>query len=325
MAALIGAILVATLVGTAAGHAHIAALGLATVLIVGVTIPIALVRLVTVHVKIERTRATAGDEVEFRVRCPTPFGWPTPGLVLRSPFSDEQQSLTVSVSRHERIMSFLAPRRGVYDLGQMVVSCSFPFGLLAARKLVANAGTAIIWPRPIAIELPINTRVVSIAGELLCRTGDQGDAAGVRPYRRGDSMRVIHWRQTARHDQLIVRDRSIAGWPRQLGRLDNRQCSYRNPEEFELAVRLAAGMLTVARAREAALSLSIDNAQLNITTAEDARRALDVLAAARMEVFDPRMPAGAEWVITSRQGWQSFNGLGGWPVFVEDHQREAVC
>ncbi len=36
------------------------------------------------------------------------------------------------------------------------------------------------------------------------RVGSTGDILGVRPYRRGDSPRRIHWAQTARHDRLIV-------------------------------------------------------------------------------------------------------------------------
>jgi uncharacterized protein (DUF58 family) len=36
------------------------------------------------------------------------------------------------------------------------------------------------------------------------KVGSNGDVLGVRPYRRGDSPRRIHWRQSARHDRLIV-------------------------------------------------------------------------------------------------------------------------
>jgi uncharacterized protein (DUF58 family) len=36
------------------------------------------------------------------------------------------------------------------------------------------------------------------------KVGSNGDVLGVRPYRRGDSPRRIHWGQSARHDRLIV-------------------------------------------------------------------------------------------------------------------------
>lgn len=36
--------------------------------------------------------------------------------------------------------------------------------------------------------------------------GSNGDVLGVRPFRRGDSPRRIHWGQSARHDRLIVRE-----------------------------------------------------------------------------------------------------------------------
>ena len=36
------------------------------------------------------------------------------------------------------------------------------------------------------------------------RAGTMGDLTGVRPYRRGDSIRRVHWPQSARHGTLIV-------------------------------------------------------------------------------------------------------------------------
>ena len=36
------------------------------------------------------------------------------------------------------------------------------------------------------------------------RPGTWGDVLGVRPYRRGDVLRRIHWPQSARHGQLVV-------------------------------------------------------------------------------------------------------------------------
>ncbi|WP_165249969.1 DUF58 domain-containing protein, partial [Paludisphaera soli] len=36
------------------------------------------------------------------------------------------------------------------------------------------------------------------------RPGTSGDLLGVRPYRRGDSLRRVHWPQSARHETLIV-------------------------------------------------------------------------------------------------------------------------
>jgi len=36
------------------------------------------------------------------------------------------------------------------------------------------------------------------------KVGTNGDVMGVRPYRRGDSPRRIHWGQSAKHDRLVV-------------------------------------------------------------------------------------------------------------------------
>jgi uncharacterized protein (DUF58 family) len=45
------------------------------------------------------------------------------------------------------------------------------------------------------------------------KVGNNGDVLGVRPYRRGDSPRRIHWAQSARHDRLIVCELQANGRP----------------------------------------------------------------------------------------------------------------
>jgi hypothetical protein len=42
------------------------------------------------------------------------------------------------------------------------------------------------------------------AGSLRDRAGTEGEVIGARPYRQGDSLRRVHWPQTARRDVLIV-------------------------------------------------------------------------------------------------------------------------
>lgn len=45
------------------------------------------------------------------------------------------------------------------------------------------------------------------------KPGTAGDILGVRPFREGDSLRRIHWPQTARHGKLIVCERQTPGLP----------------------------------------------------------------------------------------------------------------
>jgi uncharacterized protein (DUF58 family) len=78
------------------------------------------------------------------------------------------------------------------------------------------------------------------------RTGDSGDVLGVRPYRRGDPRRRIHWAQTARHDRLIVCERQALSSPRAQVVLDADPAVHRGAGangSREWAIRLAASLV----------------------------------------------------------------------------------
>ncbi|HRK29751.1 MAG TPA: DUF58 domain-containing protein [Tepidisphaeraceae bacterium] len=313
--ALLGAAVVAAVVGTAAAHAHIAAVGLLSVLVVGLTVPAAVARWLFVRMEAVQTRVTAGESVDFHVNQPV---LSLPGLCLKSPFSqDRQPLLRMSRDRPTRIR-FRAPRRGVYYIGQAALLSSFPFGLLHASKMVASSSTVVVWPRPIPVNLSAVGRRPSHDAAAVWRSGDDGDAAGVRPYRRGDSMRMIHWHQSARHDRLIVRDRAAAARPTISCRLDCRTSSYSDTDEFDLAVGVAAGMVAAARAIGASMTLSIRSTFFNVVSESDARRVMDALSAVQLEAGDSVTTGAVEVLITSRRGWATINSPGGSPMLVED-------
>ena len=65
----------------------------------------------------------------------------------------------------------------------------------------------------------------------------------MRPYRRGDSLRRIHWPQTARHGQLVVCEVQASAVPCVQILLDNHPCSHAGlgPDgSYEWAIRIAA-------------------------------------------------------------------------------------
>jgi uncharacterized protein (DUF58 family) len=110
--------------------------------------------------------------------------------------------------------SFLPRRRGLFPEGPMVVSCGFPFGFYSARRRVFVRGQMLVWPE--VVTLPPLSRAIA-AGRALedsfdsRRTGTLGELTGARPHRPGESLRRIHWPQTARHNRLIVSEQSAAG------------------------------------------------------------------------------------------------------------------
>ena len=75
------------------------------------------------------------------------------------------------------------------------------------------------------------------------KPGTWGDLLGVRPYRRGDTLRRIHWPQTARHGQLVVCEVQASAVPRIQIVLDTYPGSHvgSGPDSSrEWAIRIAA-------------------------------------------------------------------------------------
>jgi uncharacterized protein (DUF58 family) len=64
----------------------------------------------------------------------------------------------------------------------------------------------LVWPRTYPVgPVPMVSGDRQVEGNVSRnKVGSNGDVLGVRPYRRGDSPRRIHWGQSARHDRLIV-------------------------------------------------------------------------------------------------------------------------
>ncbi len=142
---------------------------------------------------------------------------------------------------------FTPSRRGEYPLGEAYVTCRLPFDLWTARRRLTVERKLLVWPATHVVgPIPEGAgRSEQAALSLRDRAGTQGDFLGVRPYRRGDSLRRVHWGQTARYDRLIVCEVEAATIPAVRVTLDVNVSTYPGPEGdacFENAVREAASL-----------------------------------------------------------------------------------
>lgn len=103
-------------------------------------------------------------------------------------------------------------RRGRGHFWPVRVVSSYPFGLIEHSREVLPAEEALIWPALGEIERGRLSRVLE-----RCRTRQrarharpertaQQEIHGLRPFRTGDSPRLIHWRTSARRGELMVRE-----------------------------------------------------------------------------------------------------------------------
>jgi uncharacterized protein (DUF58 family) len=137
--------------------------------------------------------------------------------------------------------------RGRYPIGPLVIRLTDPFGLCELTRSFPSVDQLTVIPQ--VVPLPR----VRLAGEY-AGAGDSRarsvavhgeDDAATREYRRGDDLRRVHWRSTARTGELMVRREEQPWESRATVVLDTRAQAHRGEgptASFEWAVSAAASV-----------------------------------------------------------------------------------
>jgi uncharacterized protein (DUF58 family) len=195
--------------------------------------------------------------------------------------------LNLGVGGQTKVMVEITPhRRGVIRLNDLRVVLPDPLSLFQrCCKVKAPAATLTVLPRryPLPpIELPGSARF-QVGGEVTGNAiGNAGEFVGLRDYRDGDPLRLIHWRSWARTGRPIVKELEDTYYPRYGLVLDTFPTS--GPGElFEDVVAVAASFAAAIDTRESLLDLMFIKDQAHIVTAgrglAKAEKLLEVLAA----------------------------------------------
>lgn len=204
--------------------------------------------LLVVHVELTNTRRRRGSwavVAEERIERVCDKGRPSP-MRPNVYFSYVAAGQTQARAYRGRLS-----QRGRYRLGPMRLWSRFPFGLFRRTLVVGTADTVTVFPRLGRLTRRWATRhheAFEGTQRRERRSGrTQGDFYGVRAWQQGDSRRWVHWRASARHGTLLVRqfeqhrNRDVAVL------LDLWQPEKPRPEHqdnVELAVSFAATVVT---------------------------------------------------------------------------------
>ena len=154
----------------------------------------------TVRVVLEITNPGRVPRYFFTMADPCP---------LEAPGSEMKRLLVGYVAPHSSVLgsySVVCYRRGEYQFGPIRVECSAPFGMFRSRRKVKAPLRVLVYPQV------FDFAIASPQGELLegvtvpTPTQRSGDVRGSREYQPGDSLRQVHWRSSARHGQLMVKE-----------------------------------------------------------------------------------------------------------------------
>lgn len=178
--------------------------------------------------------------------------------------------------------------RGRYRIGPLLVRSIDPFGL--ARNDMAFATTTEVAVTPTVHPLGRLTSGASGAAAEAhsARAGLVGqDDVLVREYRRGDDVRRVHWRSTARVGELMVRREEQSWQPTTRLLLDNRRSAHAGTGasgSFEWAVSAAAsaGMALLASGSTIELGLADGSTALDADRSVRGQQLLDQLTDVRL-------------------------------------------
>jgi uncharacterized protein (DUF58 family) len=154
----------------------------------------------------------AGEAVALEVVL-THQGRTRHGLGLRLHDAPHASAVWCDVPAQGQQLAHLAivpAHRGWHDVPTLVVETVFPFGLFRAWSVWRPAARVLAWPRPETPAPPLPALAASGGEEHAARRGEGSELDGVRPWRRGDTMRQVVWKKVARSGELVSRETSQA-------------------------------------------------------------------------------------------------------------------
>ena len=196
------------------------AAALSSLIAVGIIWPAIAVRAVVFSLKAAERQCREDDPCELVLKAKNRLPLPVWGLAIEGFLdrrcSTETDSIPTVALAFVRALSTTTYRftvrpelRGEYPDGDALITCSFPFGIWTAKKTLRDISPLMVWPKtyPITGQRSAVGRTAAEIGEGN-RPGRTGDFLGIREYQRGDLMKQVNWKATAKTGDLVVTQRS---------------------------------------------------------------------------------------------------------------------
>lgn len=149
----------------------------------------------------------------------------------------------------ERVVGYTvrSDLRGRYPIGPMTVRLNDPFGLVELKRAFQSTTALVVTPRVVPLPVIPLAGAWTGSGDNRPRAFATGSAEDVtvREYRRGDDLRRVHWRSSARVGELMVRREEQPWQSRATLFLDNRTFAHRGSgaaSSMEHAVSVTASI-----------------------------------------------------------------------------------
>jgi hypothetical protein len=210
------------------------------------------------------------------------------------PSGELPRRLLGSVRGYRAVLEYelRSEHRGRFLIGPLRVTHGDPFGLVTTERRIADPQPLIVTPR---VTLLSDAGLRSSSGDgaqhdLNMLATQRADELIAREYRAGDPLRRVHWRQTARRGELMVRQEEQEGDPEAALLLDtafaakNQAVGATSSAHFERMVELTASL--GIHLLDAGYAVSL------VETATDATPFADGTIPYRVSHFTPNDPGG---------------------------------
>lgn len=247
------------------------------VLVVGAVWPWVALKTASATVTFAAERGREGDTADARLHVRSRLPWKSIGFRL-----DGEADLAREVSVGTNDVRWTPSRFGPVG-DRLTLTCDRPFGLWTARRSVDVPRSMLVWPRTHKVGQVPDCAGPSDGTHGGRRVGIGGEFCGVRDFRAGDRLRLVHWAQTARQDRLMVRETLADATPKVRVGLLLGQDSHVDSAAFDRAVRDAASKVEGWTRAGSVVELVLAERRIACPPNAVPRMALDVLAALRYD------------------------------------------
>lgn len=143
-------------------------------------------------------------------------------------------------------------RRGRYDVGPLRLRRVDPLGLASVRAAVGESASILVSPRIVPLDdSPLDDAAAGGTELVIMRRSTPSvDEVSAREYERGDPLRRINWRASAKRGRLMVRQEEQRSNPQSWLLLDTVGAPLARPSDaFELGIELPVSIAAHAMER----------------------------------------------------------------------------
>lgn len=172
---------------------------------------------VKVYTDVDRTRTKKGEPVEYEIKLinESPIPFPLVEAVITLPSDDAYictdrllrlSLLPLGCHMIKRSVSF--PLRGAYDIGVRFLRVSDLLGLFSTEFLLEHRHTVIVYPENVAMAQNSRRSETDLPTALTRRFSapENSEPSDIREYIPGDPIKNIHWKLSAKSDDIQVKN-----------------------------------------------------------------------------------------------------------------------